>query len=185
MPGTRRDRGPINAQRERRSLRPKFTGPACGLLFAACVAAPAPLLTPAPVMSPRDSAALAYDTGRRDALLLHRPRTAVFVSAFAFPVGLVASNSTGELWVAPVATISVSLAGTLWAYRQTRLPIPFAPDSMRARYGLDEAHIWSRYQHGFQDAIDQWRHAEFQRSARSTVVFTLIGLTYLAILPRD
>ena len=85
MPGTQGERGLINARREHRSLCPKFAGLACGLLLGACVAAPPPILVPDPVLSPRDSAALAYDTGRRHALLLHQRRTAVFVSAMPVP----------------------------------------------------------------------------------------------------
>jgi hypothetical protein len=55
---------------------------------------------------------------------------------------------------------------------------------MRARYGLEGAQVWSRYQHRFQDAIDEQRRAELQRSARSTALFVFLGLTYFAVRPR-
>ena len=103
----------------------------------------------------------------------------------ALPASVVASVTTGEPWAAPVTISSLSLFGTVWTYRQTRLPIPMAPDSMRARYGLDGEQVWSRYQHGFHDAIETQRRTEFQRSARSTALIVLLGLTYVAIRARE
>ncbi len=156
-------------------------------LLSACAAPPPPLLlSPQAALTPRDSAALAYDTGRRDATILHRPRTTAAATALALPLGLVATRATGEFWAAPITASGVTLGGAMWAHREMKRPTPTAPDSMRTRYALDDVFLWARYQQGFQEAIEQQRLAEFQRSAKAAGFVALVtGLTYFAFRPRD
>lgn len=153
---------------------------------SACAVPPPPILPPQPAFSPRDSAALAYDTGRRDAQVLHAPRTTAILTMLSLPLGLAIHRATDEYWALPITTSAISLGGTAWAYREMRRPLPGAPDSMRTRYGLQDPFVWSGYQRGFQDMIEQQRRDEFRRSAKvSAVVVFVTGLTYYAFRPKD
>lgn len=153
--------------------------------LGACAVPPPPLLPPQPALSPRDSAALAYDTGRRDAQALYRPRTTSILTAIALPLGLAISRATDEYWAVPITAGTVTLSGTVWAYREMRRPLPVAPDSMRTRYGLEDPFVWRGYQRGFQDVIEVQRREEFKRSAKvSAFVVLVTGLTYYAFQPK-
>lgn len=155
-------------------------------MLAGCAVPAPPVLPPLPALSPRDSAALAYDTGRRDAQVLHRPRTTALLPTLSLPLGLAMHRATDEYWALPITVSTVTLGGTVWAYREMRRPLPLAPDSMRTRYGLDDPFVWQGYQRGFQDVIDQQRRDEFRRSAKmSAFVVFVTGLTYYAFRPKD
>lgn len=154
--------------------------------LGACAVPPPPLLPPQPALTPRDSAALAYDTGRRDAQVLHRPRTTSILAAISLPLGLAITRATDEYWAVPITTSTVALGGALWAYQDMRRPLPVAPDSMRSRYGLEDPFAWRGYQRGFQDVIDQQRRDEFRRSAKfAAFVVVVTGLTFYAFRPND
>jgi len=115
-------------------------------------------------------------------MLSVRPRTAAYATALGFPAALVAWRITHEPWAMPTTVSAISIGGTLWAHRQTRLPTPAPPDSMRTWYGLEDVFVWSRYQAGYRDAIEHQRSAEFRRARQSSVMLVLIAnLTFLAL----
>jgi hypothetical protein len=149
-------------------------------VLAGCVPAfvPAPPLSSG-VLAPADSATLAYETGRRDALRVSGRSWAGELSLVGLTIGLLGVRSTNEPWVLPVTMVAVSGGAALWAYRETRRPIPFPPDSMRARYALHDGALWTRYQQGFHDEIAQQRRANFVNRARMTLMMTVLyGVLY-------
>ena len=154
--------------------------------LSACVPLPSPW-TPADrqLLAPRDSAALARETGRRDAHVLQRPSAAGAVpvaSTVAVTLGLFLRRPGGGYWIAPVTIASVSTAGALWAYRETKRPIPAPPDSMRSRYGLADDRLWQSYGDGFREQIDDQRRNELSKSTRSAFLTTFVFAgTYAAL----
>lgn len=170
----------------RRRLRPASLVAMISVL-SACLAPPPPW-TPGDgqLLVPRDSAAVAHETGRRDARVLQRPRSAAgattLISTMAAEVGLFVRRPGTSFWVTPAAIGSVARGGALWAYRETRRPLPAPPDSMRARYGLTDAGLWRSYGDGFREEIDDRRRAELARSSRSALMTAIIfGGTYAAL----
>ncbi len=159
-------------------------------LLSACLAPPAPWVPgDGQLIAPRDSAALARETGRRDARVLQRPRSATgattFISMIAVEFGLAIRRPGNSYWVTPAAIGSVAAGGTLWAYRETKRPIPAPPDSMRSRYGLTDERLWRSYGDGFRNAIDDRRRAELERSSRSALMTAIVfGMTYGALRRR-
>ena len=100
-------------------------------------------------------------------------------------LGLYVRRSGTAFWVTPVTVTGASTGGALWAYRETKRPIPSPPDSMRSRYGLTDERLWRSYRDGFRDEIDDRRRAELARSTRSAVMTALVfGGTYVALRRR-
>jgi hypothetical protein len=158
--------------------------------LSACIVPPAPW-TPGDgqLIAPRDSAALAHETGHRDARVLQRPRSAAgatkLITTFAVEVGLFIRRPGTNFWVTPVAIGSISAGGALWAYRETKRPLPAPPDSMRSRYGLSDERLWRSYGDGFREAIDDRRRAELALSSRSALMTAIVfGGTYAALRRR-
>jgi hypothetical protein len=101
-------------------------------LPSACLAPPAPWIPgDGQLIAPRDSAALARETGRRDARVLQRPRSAngttTIISMIAVEFGLVIRRPGASYWVTPAALGSVAASGALWAYRETKRQPPPRP----------------------------------------------------------
>jgi len=170
--------------------RSRTTAIAIVSLLSACLAPPPPW-TPGDgqLIAPRDSAALARETGRRDARLRQRPRSAAgstaLISMIGMEVGLLVRRPGTNYWITPVAAGSVAAGGALWAYRETKQPIPAPPDSMRSRYGLTDERMWRSYGDGFRDEIDARRRAALERSSRSAVMTAIVfGGTYATLLRR-
>ena len=167
--------------------RSRTTAIAMVSLLSACLAPPPPWIPgDGQLLVPRDSSAVARETGRRDARLLQRPRSAAgattIIGTFAVEFGLLIRRPGTSYWVAPAAIASAAGGGALWAYRETKRPIPAAPDSMRSRYGLTDERLWRSYGDGFRDEIDDRRRAELQRSARSALMTAIVfGGTYGAL----
>lgn len=158
-------------------------------LLSACLAPPRPWAPgDGQLIAPRDSAALAYETGRRDGLLQPR-RTASAATSFIGPIaltfGLFVRRPGTNYWVTPASLVAVGAGGALWEYRETQQPIPAPPDSMRARYGLTDARLWTSYNDGFRREIEDRRRTELTRSTRSALLTAIIfGGTYAALQRR-
>ncbi len=169
----------------RRGLRPATLVATLSLL-SACLTPPRPWAPgDGQLIAPRDSAALAYDTGRRDGLL-QRGRTASAATSFILPValtlGLFVRRPGTNNWVTPASIVAIGAGGALWDYRETQQPIPAPPDSMRARYGLTDPRLWTSYNDGFRKEIEERRQADLTRSSRSALLTAIIfGGTYAAL----
>lgn len=66
---------------------------AAAAITSACIAVPPPVTMPGTALGPRDSLALVFETGRRDAMLLHPGRMPVLL-ALGPAVGLLAATKT-------------------------------------------------------------------------------------------
>ena len=153
---------------------------AAGLL-SACIATPRPVIMPDRVLGPRDSLALAFETGRRDAMVLHPERFPLFV--LVPPTALLIALQTDELWALPVTTTVLHGGLTFQAYRETRAPFPAPPDSMRTRYALDSDEAWRRYRLGFQSAIEDRRDRNLSRTLRGWLISGSLWILYFAVRP--
>jgi hypothetical protein len=150
------------------------------VVLAGCAPAYVPALSSSPgLLAPADSGTLAYETGRRDALRVSGRSWVGELSLVGLTIGVLGARSTNELWVLPATMVTVSGGAALWAYRETRRPVPLPPDSMRARYALHDGVLWTRYQQGFHDEIVQQRRAHFVTRARSAVMTAVLyGVLY-------
>jgi hypothetical protein len=127
------------------------------LSLAALVVAPMTAAGAQQVLLPvRDSAAIAFETGRRDALVLH-PTRRPMLPLLAAPAGLALSVTTHELWVLPATQLATTWGTVAYTYRQSKRPAPAPPDSMRRRYGQLSPGQWDAYERGFRTAIDRRR----------------------------
>lgn len=158
-------------------------------LLSACATLPMPRVPgDGQVLAPLDSAAIARETGRRDAAILQRPRTAAFaatlIGTFAVEFAVLNRHPRAPYWIAPASVAGVSAGSAVWAYRETKQPIPAPPDSMRARYGLTEARLWDSYIDGFREEIDDRRRAELQRDSRAALVTAIVMAGVLVAFPR-
>ena len=155
--------------------------PAAATLLSACIATPPPMVMPGAVLGPRDSLALAFETGRRDAMVLHRDR--IPLVALLPTAGLLVALQTNELWAFP-ATSTVTNGGlTFWAYREKQAPFPAPPDSMRSRYALESEEAWRRYRLGFQSVIEERRERNLAQSLRAWIVTGSLWALYFAVRP--
>lgn len=159
-------------------------------LLSACLAPPpAWMAADRQLLVPRDSAELARETGRRDAHVIQRLRTASgttpFISTIAVELALVVRHPGTSFWVAPAAISAVSAGGALFAYRETLRPIPAPPDSMQSHYGLTDERLWRSYGDGFREEIDDRRRAELAHSSRSALLTAIVFAgTYAAFQRR-
>lgn len=158
-------------------------------LLSACLAPPQPW-TPADrqLLVPRDSAALARETGRRDAHMIQHLRSASgampFISAIAVELAIVTRRPGTSFWVTPAAVSAVSTGGAVFAYRETLRPIPAPPDSMQSHYGLTDERLWRSYAEGFREEIDDRRRAELARSSRAALLTAIMFAGTYAALQR-
>ncbi len=134
------------------------------------------------VLTPRDSAAIAYEQGRRDAMYLY-PARVNLVPLLALPAMLVVTRATNSLGAGLGTGVAVSGGVAVWSYRQTQAPTPAPPDSMQTRYGLSDV-LWRSYVDGFENAIDQRREARAASDVRSAVVALVITGLLVVTLPR-
>ncbi len=158
-------------------------------LMSACLAPPRPWAPgDGQLLAPLDSAALARETGRRDALL-QRQRTAAGATSLISTIGvtaglLVRRPGANDFWVAPATIATVSAGGALWAYGETRRPVPAPPDSMRSRYGLTDDRLWRSYRDGFRDEIEERRRVELAHASRAALLNAIVFAgTYTAFSP--
>ncbi len=156
--------------------------PAGTLLLAAgaCMPFVQPVGTLSPVLGPRDSLALAYDTGRCDGLIIYPSHRPGIVFYLAVPVGLMVANRTGNYWMVPVSMTAARFGEALGSYGRTRAAVPAPPDSMRSRYGLNSPVLWNQYGRGFGRAVEDRRRADLNGSLRSALIGAFILIPLLA-----
>ena len=155
--------------------------PAAATLLSACITTRPPLVMPDRVLGPRDSLALAFETGRRDAMVLHPER--IPLAALVPAAGLLIALQTNEWWTFPVTSTVTSAGVTLWAYGATKAPLPAPPDSMRGRYALESEESWHRYRLGFESVIEERRARYLSASFRGWILTGGLWLLYFAYRP--
>jgi hypothetical protein len=149
--------------------------------LTACIPGPPPAIVPS-YLPLQDSSAIAFETGRRDAHLLH-PVHYSSAPLFAAPVGMVAFAATRQVLALPLSILAGSTVSIAQAFRAAREPIPAPPDSMRRRYGQLSPEQWDSYVRGFKSEIQTRRDDAYRRSKQSGV-FSVALQVPLLFLPR-
>ena len=153
------------------------------MLLTACTPHRTPTLDQQSAYAERDALEQAYRAGYAEASRSTHGSHVVTVLALAsLPVSLLAIKQSRSVWAAPLAASGLAGGSTLWAYRESRRPIPFPPDSLRALNGLESDALWRRYQFGYQTAIDQRRRRDLERSSRSLGAAVVLALVVAVLL---